>query len=121
LDRKRREARAKETRGRVLRLCLESLVMVLMLAFVFGGVVTLGRHAVATDTYRSYPQTAWRLGADVDTEGRVNRTQEGVTDLCAALNGPKGKDIEESSSEHVDCEARHRTLWGSTRVPGSGH
>jgi hypothetical protein len=105
----------------VLRLCLESLVMVLMLAFVFGGVVTLGRHAVATDTYRSYPQTAWRLGADVDTEGRVNRTQEGVTDLCAALNAPKGKDIEESSSEHVDCEARHRTLWGSTRVPGSGH
>jgi hypothetical protein len=122
LDKERREARAKEMRAQVLRLCLESLAVVLMLAFVFGGVVTLGRHMVATDTYRSYPQTAGRLVAYVDTESRVNRAQEeGLTDLCAVLDTPKGKDIDESSSEHVDCGARHRPLGGSTRVPGGGH
>jgi hypothetical protein len=128
LDKERREARAKEMRAQVLRLCLESLAVVFMLAFVFGGVVTLGRHRVATDTYRSYPQTAGRLVAYVDTESRVNRAQEeGLTDLCAVLDTPKGtdtpkgKDIDESSSEHVDCGMRNRTLGGSTRVPGSGH
>jgi hypothetical protein len=51
LGKKQRKKRAKEARGQVLRLCLESLVVMLMLAFVFGGVVTLGRHTVATDTY----------------------------------------------------------------------
>jgi hypothetical protein len=121
LDNKRREERAKETRGLVLRLCLESLVVVLMLAFVFGGVVTVGRHMVATDVHRTHPETAGHLVAYVDTEGRVNRTQEGVNDLCAVLIAPKGKDIEKSSSVDVNCEARHRTLGGSTRVPGGGH
>jgi hypothetical protein len=121
LDKERREARAKEMRAQVLRLCLESLAVVLMLAFVFGGVVTLGRHTVANDVHRTDPQTGGRLVAYVDTKGGVNRAQEGVTDLCAVLDTPKGKDIDESSSEHVDCGARHRPLGGSTRVPGGGH
>ncbi len=125
MEKKRREARAKEMRAQVLRLCLESLAVVLMLAFVFGGVVTLGRHLVANDIHRTDPQTAGRLVAYDDTEGRVNRTQEeeGVNDLCAVLDTPK--DTEVSSSEQkrelvgegVDCGARHRTLGGSTRVP----
>jgi hypothetical protein len=129
LAEKRREARAKETRGQVLRLCLESLVMVLMVAFVFGGVVTLGRHTVAIDTHRTDPQAAGRFVAYVDTEGRVSWVQEGVTDSCAVLDTPKSKDIEVSSAEQkqgpvredVDCGARHRTLGGSTRVPGGRH
>jgi hypothetical protein len=121
LDKKRQEESAKETRGQVLRLCFEGLVVVLMLAIVIGGVVTLGRHMVATDTPRTYPQTAGRLVTYVDAEGRV---------VCAVLDTPRSKDIEVSSLEQkqglvgdegVDCEVRYRVLGSSTRVPGGGH
>ena len=111
-----------EDRAQVLlRLGLESLVVVLMVAIVVGGVVSLGRHMVVTETHRTHPQATY--GTHPQTAGRLD-------DLCAVLATHKGKVIEVDSlkrnqglggGEGVHCEGRYRTVGGSTRVPGGGH
>ena len=73
------QERAKEQEHRaqvLLRLGLESLVMVLMVAIVVGGVVSLGRHMVVTETHRTNLQATY--GTHPQTAGRLD-------DLCAVL------------------------------------
>ena len=118
------EERAKEQEHRaqvLLRLGLESLVVVLMVAIVVGGVVSLGRHMVVTEAHRTHPQATY--GTHPQTAGHLD-------DLCAVLATHKGKVIEVDSlkqeqglggGEGVHCDARYLTLGGSTRVPGGGH
>ena len=124
MGKKPTEGSAKEEEDRaqvLLRLCLESLVVVLIVAIVVGGVVSLGRHMVVTETHRTHPQATY--GTHPQTAGRLD-------DLCAVLATHKGKVIEVSSLKRkqglgggkgVDCEGRYLTLGGSTRVPGGGH